>query len=604
MKKTKWLMLALLATATDAAEPRRIDRAEAFLGVHFDLHASKGSMNIGARTTREMVATIIDKIGPDYIQCDCKGHPGYSSYPTKAGNPAPGIVGDPLRIWRDVTRERGVALFMHYSGVWDAHAVTTHPDWAARKADGRPDAHATSVFGPYVDRLMIPQLRELAGVYEVDGAWVDGDCWGATPDYSEPAAQMFRAKFKADPPRKRGEPLWNEWMDFNREGFRSYLRHYVDALKSSHPRFQLISNWAFSDHMPESVSADVVALSGDFSPEDSVNSARFTARCFENQGRAWDLMAWGFNRNTRQTKTAVALQQEAAVVLALGGGFQTYFKQDRDAAIANPGDLDVMGEVAKFCRERQAFCHRSTPVPQVGLLYARAGHYRASGALFHPGGDPAVAEMKRTLTGLLAAQYSVQVVSEHHLAGHMSRWPLLVVPPWTHLEPSFRDELAAYAREGGLLLLVGEPALALFAAEMRATNLASLGSANIRDIGRGRMAAIAAGADPQPVVGQLFPAPIVKVTGSRDVDVNVRRLNGKLMIDLVNTAGAHANRENKIVEAVPPAGPLQVAIRLPRQPRAVILQPGNAALAATWLDGAARVTLPRLELLSILQVEE
>ena len=146
---------------------------------------------VGERTTPEMVELVIDKVKPDYIQIDCKGHRGYSSYPTKVGNPAPGFVGDPLRIWRDVTRKRGVPLFMHYSGVWDYKAVADHPDWAAINGDGKPNDKATSVFGPYVDALMIPQLRELAGEYGVDGVWVDGDCWGTTPDYSEAAVKRF-----------------------------------------------------------------------------------------------------------------------------------------------------------------------------------------------------------------------------------------------------------------------------------------------------------------------------------------------------------------------------------------------------------------------------
>ena len=58
-------------------------------------------------------------------------------------------------------------------------------------ADGKPNDRATSVFSPYVDELMIPQLRELAGEYGVDGAWVDGDCWGTTPDYGQTAVREF-----------------------------------------------------------------------------------------------------------------------------------------------------------------------------------------------------------------------------------------------------------------------------------------------------------------------------------------------------------------------------------------------------------------------------
>ena len=55
------------------------------------------AQSIGKNTTRPMIENIINQVHPDYIQIDCKGHPGLSSYPTKVGNPAPGFVGDPLR---------------------------------------------------------------------------------------------------------------------------------------------------------------------------------------------------------------------------------------------------------------------------------------------------------------------------------------------------------------------------------------------------------------------------------------------------------------------------------------------------------------------------
>ena len=50
---------------------------------------------------------------------------------------------------------------------------------------------------------------------------------------------------------------------------------------------------------------------------------------------------------------AVQLEREAAVVLALGGGFQAYFQQKRDGSIHDER-MPVMGEVAKFCRARQS----------------------------------------------------------------------------------------------------------------------------------------------------------------------------------------------------------------------------------------------------------
>jgi hypothetical protein len=85
------VLVCQLALVSHAADPPRMKRADAFLGIHFDFHAGDDCDRVGARTTPEMVELVIDKVQPDCIQIDCKGHRGYSSYPTKVGNPAPGL---------------------------------------------------------------------------------------------------------------------------------------------------------------------------------------------------------------------------------------------------------------------------------------------------------------------------------------------------------------------------------------------------------------------------------------------------------------------------------------------------------------------------------
>ncbi|MCF0233860.1 MAG: hypothetical protein HUK22_02635, partial [Thermoguttaceae bacterium] len=312
------------APFSSADYPPRPLRAESFFGVHFDFHAGAGDVNIGANTTPEMVQAIIDAVHPDYLQTDSKGHAGFTSYPTKVGNPAPGIVADGLKVWREVTAKNGVALYLHYSGVWDSTAIVKHPEWALIDANGKAAADATSVFGGYKDGLLVPQLIEIANVYGVDGIWVDGECWATKMDYSPAAREEFKARTGLEVPGSPADEGWREWRNFHRDGFREYLRDYIAKVKKEAPQFQIASNWAFTNHMPEPISAPVDFISGDYSPNDSVNSARYAARFMANQGISWDLMAWSFANKAGvpgwSPKTAVQLCREAACVLALGGG--------------------------------------------------------------------------------------------------------------------------------------------------------------------------------------------------------------------------------------------------------------------------------------------
>ena len=644
-------------------EPLR--RSASFFGLHFDFHASSTDSLIGQTFTPEMVDSLLTLVTPDYIQVDCKGHPGISSYPTKVGNPASGFVKDPMKIWRKVTREHGVALFVHYSGVWDSASASKHPDWTVVGANGQRSDSRMSVKGPYADSLLIPQFKELIDEYQIDGCWIDGDCWALSPDYSPAMLEAFQAETGIrDVPGSFDEPGGYEFYEFNRRAFRRYLGHYVDELHRYDPEFQTTSNWAFSSMMPEPVDVPIDFISGDFSHVNSVYSGLYESRCIAPQGKPWDLMSWSFaydfNTGVSITKSAAQLQQLAATVLSMGGGYQVYFQQNRDAS-PRPWQFGLMKEVAAFCRERQPYCHQAVPVPQIALLYSTEDYKKHSGRLYQSSGfhDP----LKGMLNILLDGGHAVEILMEHHLRGRMGDYPLIVVPECRYLGKEFKQELKEYVRDGGNLLIVGTDATAMFGEELSVelndtaftaarsiasgTRMAGIRTrfqpvvpkdgvdvcgnrydapdfrfeskpaATITSYGKGKMAGVyfnvgknylrAANPVYRDFIGSmvctLFPDPVVAVSGSEDVAVTVNRLNDQLTVNLINMSGEHANEKVARYDEIPVVGPLSVKIRMENKPKKVILQPENKALRFSFSDGIAEVTVNQLAIHSIVVVE-
>jgi hypothetical protein len=302
-------------------------------------------------------------------------------------------------------------------------------------------------------------------------------------------------------------------------------------------------------------------------------------------------------------------------------------------------------------------------VPQVALLYSTAAHYRQSPALFGPWGTHGIQALRGVLQSLLESQNSVQIVSEHHLRGQMSRWPLIVIPEWDFLDTAFRDELAAYVKDGGSLLLVSHRAARLFASELdveldgdpttvgrylehqgwlaglntsvqrvkpgpRARTLGKLhreddpGSpwdvaATLAAWGQGKVGALwfdygdaylnrrvpLARDFLEAAVRALFPEPLVEVQGTHQVDVSVARQAGRLVVHFVNTAGPHEQAQQYVFDDIPAAGPLQVEVRLPAKPRSVTLEPGGRVQRFGYRDGRLLVTLPPVEIHDMLVVE-
>lgn len=686
------IILCGIELQSQPSYPKRPDRAHSFFGVHFDFHADTDCKEIGKNVSDGMVEYVVDQIKPDFIQIDCKGHPGYSSYPTKVGNPAPEFVRDPLKIWREVTARKGVALYMHYSGVYDGRAVELHPSWAAVNADGKPSDRNTSVFGPYADSLMIPQFKELSSVYGVDGVWVDGDCWAHQVDYSPVAKRLFTQKTGITQiPLKSSDPHWLDYIRFMRQGFRDYLAHYVDVMHQYNPKFQIASNWAYSSFMPEPVTAPVDFISGDFSATNSVNSARFEGRFIRNQGKIWDLVDWGFSwiyngSGTMSPKTVPQIERELATVISLGGGVVVYMRQQRDASVYN-WTIPLLAAAAKFVRARQPWCQHAEGIPQIGLILAEDVLYDKTNKPFSVY-DAHLVPMNGILQNLLSSQHVVDVVAEHQLKD-INRYRMLIYPEWDSITPAFKQKLLEYVSNGGKLLLAGPKAAVLFkdvlnvtfkgASSMQipagpaasilfkdAQNGTSKGTplmqsnglefndqlaevyslsqgvvpgqgvksvgkycigwdregpsetaATITRYGKGEIGALYLNTGEifsqrsvtvlrdymNSLINEMFPDPVVEVTGSHDVDVTLNKVNCRMVVNLVNTAGPHDNDNVLVYDDIPAVGPLNVSIRCAMKPGRVMLQPENRPLVYKYENGKITFKVERLEIHEMIVIE-
>ena len=423
-----------------------------YFGLHFDFHANN-TQEVGGNTLPEDIAWYIEETHPDFVQCDCKGHPGNSCYPTKVGKAADKLVGDNLKVWVDTVHSYGLPIYVHYSGVMDEEYVKAHPEAAAVNEDGSIDPKCASVFGPYVDELMIPQLKELIDVYHIDGVWVDGDNWAVCRDYSDHAKPYLAEGI-----------TYAEHNRVMREGFMRFINRYVDELHRHAPEFHIGSNWLYTSQVPEKAEADVDYISGDFDPANSAHRIRFETRCIAHQGKPWDLMTWSFGTEYQSygsvSKSAPQMMQEAAMVISQGGGFQMYITQNMDGS-AKRCRKDTYRRVAEFMRPRRML-YGKLPIAQVGILYSAQSRYKETAqdpCVYNP---PHVSDaIKGLLHAVLDAGYTADVVLEHQLE-RLSDFEIVMVPEWKQLPTETEQALLAYAEQGGKLIVVGGELCAKF----------------------------------------------------------------------------------------------------------------------------------------------
>ena len=441
-------------------EPRKekitMKRKDCFFGLHFDYHANKDTKNIGKGFSPEVVERIVTEVQPDFIQCDTKGHPGYCSYSTKIGTPAPHLMMDLLAGWRKITKKHGVLLYSHYSGIWERCAAQQHPQWTSKGPNGEV-SEKMSVCGSYAQELLIPQLKELARDYQMDGAWVDGECWAQELDYSPEVKALFATQTGKDPD-KLTEDEKSLWVDFQRQAFFRYVENYIRQVKAEYPNFEITSNWLNSSWVPDNLQITDF-ISGDLAPTNSVDSARFDGRLMQSYGRNWDIMSWGISYPVHHVKSAVQLQQEAAVIMALGGGFQIYNMQDPQGTVKDEWAIPIWAEVSKYVRSRKAFCHNAKIKPDVGVLYSPKAYYSCMPQSLFWRDNTYNTELNGVLMALCDTGRSINILHTQTLEEQkLSQYQTIVITDYVKMETGVSEQLRVYVKNGGKLLIVGAQA--------------------------------------------------------------------------------------------------------------------------------------------------
>jgi alpha-L-fucosidase len=433
---------------------------QVFLGLHYDLHARADDPGLNAALSADHLRSALERVSPDWVQCDAKGHPGYASYPSALGNAAPQLEGDALRIWRDVTHDLGMKLGVHYSGVWDTRAIELHPDWARVDERGQRDANSTCRLSGYESELMIPQLLELTGVYGVDGFWVDGDNWAAKPCWCHRCRSEFERRSALPVPLTSSDAAWGQWLRFHRDLFTEYVTRYADAVHGLNPNTLVCSSWMYSVRQPEAVRSSVDYLSGDYDYSWGSTRASSEARVLEAHGLSWDLMAWTFTKPGIMApevpglpytlKTALHLKQEVSEVIALGGAIMLYDQLRRDGRLVS-WHTDLLTEVGTFCRERQAVCFGTQTASQVAVLHLATCLYAHNDPLF----NNAPLAMEGALHALLESQISTDILIQDYVPDNNEQYQVLIVPEQGQLEDELIERLQRFASSGGAVIVSG-----------------------------------------------------------------------------------------------------------------------------------------------------
>jgi hypothetical protein len=244
----------------------------------------------------------------------------------------------------------------------------------------------------------------------------------------------------------------------------------------------------------------------------------------------------------------------------------------------------------------------------------------------------------------------------------MDEYPLIVIPETKILEEKFIDELLLYMENGGSLLIIGTDSYEIFRQRFDLFGVNETGdylisedgktwayshgglimnsfagishgfmalqediddgdkhsAAEIMKYGEGKACIILADIGKtylkrkshvhrkfiKSILSKLYE-PMVILKGSMYIDMTIMEKDGRVMINLVNTAGSHDDQDVYTIDEIPPIGPVTLKIQYESKPKKVRLEPSGTKLETVW-DARGKlltVRIPKIDIHEILLID-
>ncbi|MBQ7256383.1 MAG: beta-galactosidase trimerization domain-containing protein [Abditibacteriota bacterium] len=434
-------------------------------GIHLDDHALRGDTELGKDLTFENLYDSLSKINPDWVEVDSKGHPGFTTYYTSVGYQPEGLKKDCLQIYADVCKALKIPLVCHHSGVIDTNACRVHPDWACKKRDGSPyDDHSrdslnspTCLTSDYEDKQLIPQLIEIIKKYDVDGFWIDGDCWGYNYCYCERCKKRFMEETGLPVPESDDAPTFDAYRKWEQKLFFNYVQKYTDAIHAVKPNCLVTSAWLYGLNAVFDNFIDIDWVSGD--DLNTVRCALTNGRLMPNLPYDWDIMTWSaLNDGVRVNwsfKPIETFYQNFGYIIACGGAAQSCFSKTR-TGLLDKHVVDTYRKIGEFVRQRAPYVRGGKSIPEVAVIINPSEFY---GKNFMPN----VGNEK--IFGLC------QILADNHINYDvllpslidLEKYKLIIISNQGDFSDEFVHKIQDYVQGGGKIICESEKAVKRFA---------------------------------------------------------------------------------------------------------------------------------------------
>ena len=413
--------------------------------LHLDYHIPELSIPAFGRFDMAHYLEQLRRSDAEAVTLFAKDHFGNSFYPTRAGHRHRDLPCDLLGTAAAELRKAGKRVLAYYSLCWEKRAADLHPEWRQLDAENRPFGAegpwgTVCVNSPYMEELVLPQLREIVGWYPVHGIFIDIAMMNPQGCFCPHCRERFRAE--------TGRELTPgpEQRRFAAESMRRALRKIREAAGS----LALCANASWGIGQPVEI-ADIVDFLVVESQPAHVSSGGYLLQMMQAKychadGRPFQIITVRFHGGgwgELSLKSREQLCYEFSLIAAHGGKVCCGDQGDYDGNL-DAGTHRTLREAFDFVREREPFLG--------GRARRHIAVYCGEQGSFPFSVDELPPELPG-MAGLLAGlNEQFEFCSSAALLRNLEHYAAVLVPGGTALPEAVRSALDAYVGNGGVLI--------------------------------------------------------------------------------------------------------------------------------------------------------
>lgn len=429
--------------------------------IHIDSHVPSVARELGRNFNAEATADKFAAAKFEMVQIFSKCLFGNSYYFTKIGVRHPELRVDMLREMSEALVARGITVTAYYSLIPDAAQAKLHPDWTMHYDkkqnlgfDHVADCTNMCLQSPYVDTIVLPQVKEIIENYPVSGVFFD---FGRSYCYC--GCQWCQKAFKTEtgltlPDNDEKDPGWGDYILWKRGEQERFEQKMHTLRKSIAKDFTFVVNYSYTVRNPESgpkltdfITMDVVERA-----EPCGLNVSFNAKYLATVNKSYEIMttrminwwsSWGL-------KPYNTLLYQNAIIQTHGGKSIMGDRWDLDW---NSDDviMKYFADMNEFINGVTRYLDGAVPTAKAAILHNRESHRNANKS---PSNDivKQMAGMEAAHKILVQSHIPCLIVDEENLERYMEQLELLIVPEQTIRDPVLQKQLARFVKKGGLLI--------------------------------------------------------------------------------------------------------------------------------------------------------